>query len=35
MKNLIRKVRKFDMFAVPVRLTYKGGKDFNTYLGET
>ena len=33
MKRILNKVRQLDLFAVPVQLTYKGQKGFNTLLG--
>lgn len=33
MQRILNKVRKADIFAVPVRLTYKGEKSFNTIVG--
>ena len=33
MSRLLNLIRDFDLFAVPVSLTYKGKKRFNTLLG--
>ena len=33
MQSILQAVRALDLFAVPVSLTYKGQKAFNTILG--